>query len=470
MNHFSKILCLCLVFGFWQSVKAQSKLNKLEGKIEGLRNGKVVLANYFGDKQYIKDSLFTDLNGKISKTFKEPIPAGIYLLVINSNTYFEFIVNKDPSIVFETDISDINEKLVFKTSPENQRFLAYQKKMAEFSKMSAPFNQLFMDSNSVETTKEHAKSELIEIDSMVKITKENYLKDYPNDFFAKILALTIEPDVNPADFTKNGKTDSVALFSTFKYSYWSNIDFEEDGLIRTPVYFAKLKKWMTELTIQDPDSIIAAADYILARVKPKTDMYKFTLYWITSYYEKSNYMGHDKIFVHMYDNYYKTGKAFWIDETALARFKSRAEQIRPNLIGEIGVNLNLPDVNNKYQQLYKTGTPYTILYFWDPNCGLCQKSTPKLKTFYEKYKNRGVEVYAVCVEKEEEAWKKYVKDNALPWINVADLRNESPMRLFYDINSTPLIYVLDPNHKIVAKRIGVEALDEIMDRLLVMPR
>ena len=52
------------------------------------------------------------------------------------------------------------------------------------------------------------------------------------------------------------------------------------------------------------------------------------------------------------------------------------------------------------------------------------------------------------------------------WINVWDPYRKSRFADTYDIYSTPVIYLLDKDHKIVVKRLGVEALPDILDELL----
>jgi hypothetical protein len=55
----------------------------------------------------------------------------------------------------------------------------------------------------------------------------------------------------------------------------------------------------------------------------------------------------------------------------------------------------------------------------------------------------------------------------LHWINVCDWiypeGHTISFRQQYDIYSTPVIYILDEKKKIIAKRIGVEQVDEILD-------
>ena len=88
-----------------------------------------------------------------------------------------------------------------------------------------------------------------------------------------------------------------------------------------------------------------------------------------------------------------------------------------------GKKLILKDTSDtKWVNLHELKAEYTILYFWDPECGHCKTITPKLAKLYkEKMKARNVEVYSVgkAIGKDFEAWKKFIRENKLDFINVA---------------------------------------------------
>jgi hypothetical protein len=92
--------------------------------------------------------------------------------------------------------------------------------------------------------------------------------------------------------------------------------------------------------------------------------------------------------------------------------------------------------------------------------------TPKLAEYYEKVKNKGVQVYAVCTEVETDKWKKFIADYDLHWINVHDPDFRVNFRKLYDITTTPIVYVLDDKKIIIAKKLGVEQLEEILDNFI----
>jgi thiol-disulfide isomerase/thioredoxin len=123
-------------------------------------------------------------------------------------------------------------------------------------------------------------------------------------------------------------------------------------------------------------------------------------------------------------------------------------------------------LNGKNVVLHNIKARYTVLYFWDSNCGHCKTVTPKLLEVYHKYRSQGIETYAVNIEGDLEGWKKYIEENKLDWINAIDPYRQSSFKKDYDIYATPVIYLLDEKKEIIAKRLAVEQLDEIIEKLL----
>jgi hypothetical protein len=76
--------------------------------------------------------------------------------------------------------------------------------------------------------------------------------------------------------------------------------------------------------------------------------------------------------------------------------------------------------------------------------------------------SRFFDVYGVSLTPDANDWVKYLKENKLPWLNVYDPNNETGFRKLYDIYSTPVLYLLDENKKIIAKRISADQVKDII--------
>ncbi|MEL7161280.1 MAG: TlpA disulfide reductase family protein, partial [Bacteroidota bacterium] len=135
------------------------------------------------------------------------------------------------------------------------------------------------------------------------------------------------------------------------------------------------------------------------------------------------------------------------------------------LIGKTAPNMKMKRRDGTPVELYDIKANYTVLYFWQFACPSCKKSTPHMKEFYEKWKDKGVEIFSICTKQGEidKCWE-YIDDNAIDdWLHATD----KYLRFYkdYDIRSTPTIFVLDENKEIVSKRIGAEQLDGLLEAL-----
>jgi len=144
-----------------------------------------------------------------------------------------------------------------------------------------------------------------------------------------------------------------------------------------------------------------------------------------------------------------------------------------NVIGEKAANLELVDSAGKSTPLYGVNASYTIICFWDPTCSHCQEAVPKLDSLFEsKWKKQGVAMYGVLVEGGKDLWLKYIQEHNLKdWIHVYQTQamkdadyaaNRAGFRQLYDVYQTPILYLLDKDKRIIAKKLSYSQLDDFL--------
>jgi len=116
-----------------------------------------------------------------------------------------------------------------------------------------------------------------------------------------------------------------------------------------------------------------------------------------------------------------------------------------------------------FVSLHDIEKDFTIIYFWEPDCGHCAEATPRLKAYYDTAKDHGVEVFSVCTAGEKAKWQKYIADHKLNWINGWDPERRTNFGFYYNVEATPLIYILDRDKNIIAKKIGVDDIGPFID-------
>lgn len=454
------------------SATAQKKGYEIEFNIDGCQSGTAILAYYYGDKQYIKDSTKIDESGRFVFKGDEALDQGIYITVMPpDNKYFEVIIDGDQHLSMSSKYGNPVNEMKVVGSEENQRFYSYLKFLEAQKAKSKPLTDKakklqeadslgYKDSDEFKNLQE----KMADVDEEVKAYKTKFIDDNPDALLSKVFRASKDPEIPEAPILENGEKDSTFAYRYFKEHFWDNVDFSDERLIRTPVYHSKLVRFMTKTVYQVPDSIIVEASKLVEKTRKSEELFKYTVFWITSHFETSKQMGMDAVFVHMAKSYYMTGQAFWADSTTVAKIGERATKLDYSLIGKVAPNLIMKDTSGVFQILHAIQKDYTIAYFWDPECGHCKKVTPKVKEFYDKFKEElDVEVYGVCTNPEEkESWKKYIIENNLDWINVDDPEQKTAYKYLYDIYSTPVIYLLDKDKKIIAKRLGAEDLENFI--------
>ena len=291
---------------------------------------------------------------------------------------------------------------------------------------------------------------------------------YPDSFTAFMINAMREPDVPKVPVLPNGRPDSTFGYRYYKSHFWDGTDFTDDRLLRTPVFHNKLKKYFDNLVVQNPDSVIREVDAFIEKSRPNPEMFKYLIWFMTYRYENPEYMGFDKVFVHIVDKYYVTGQTTWITPSVNENVIKKANKIRPLLIGQKAPNMIMQDTNNQLVSMHNISADILLLLFWDPDCGHCEKEIPVLKEFYDQNKVKyGFEIFAVCSDTSLVKWKTSIKKKRMNWINVDGPRTlTGDYKAQYDIISTPIIYLLDKKKEIIAKHIPVEKIGPFIENYL----
>lgn len=461
-----KISFLCLLFLSTLWSFAGNPLYSIKVKFSNLKDTICYLGNYYGDQTVISDTGKVDSKGLCTFEGDVKLPGGIYLIITPSKKYFEFIFDRDLNISFEADTTDFTGTLKVKGSPDNQLFYDYLRFISKKAKEAEPLRTEYKKHEKNSDSAKIITEKLNRLDKEVKKYKLDFIAAHPDCFLTIVFNASYEAEIPEAPLLENGKRDSNFVYRYYKQHYLDKIDLSDERLVRTPVFHPKIQTYLTQLTVQQPDSVIIAADYLVSRTNGNKEMFKYVVWYITNFAETSNIMGFDAIFVHMVETYYMTNQAYWVSPAILEKITNRAKILKNLLIGAKTPNLTVQDTSFVYQTLYNVKSPYTILYFWDPTCSHCQKETPKLKELYDKIHGKGVEVFALCTDPNLDEWKKYLIEHKLNWINVMDMQNSTGFHAIYDIYSTPVVYLLDENKKILAKRLSVEQLESFLEKKL----
>jgi hypothetical protein len=469
-----KLLLLSCIFLVAQ-LSAQTKGYTIGITLKPYKNQYVYLGYYYGKIKALADSVM--LNSSSAGVFKgkEKLNGGIYFVVSpRKEILFEVLIDKQQNFSIQADTVGLPSSVKFINSPENSLFQSYSKFAAVNGKTGAGYlSELATAKDKTDSARVTQKIHSLN-DKMLHYRDSIALKN-PGSMLAALFKALKEPSVPPAVKQPGGKYDSLYAYNYFKNHYWEGISFTDERLLRTPIFEPRLDKYYKTLVVPEPDSIEKEVDAMLAKSASNKEMYKYLLTYFVQQYINPQYMGQDAVFVHLFEKYINNNtEVDWFTEKYKKYMTDRAYSLMANLIGAPAQNLELVDTAEKPKPLYDIIAPYIVICFWDATCSHCKEVVPKLDSIYQhKWKKEGVVVYGVMVDGGKEAWVNYIRANNLTdWIHVYETAAQRDSgyaagkpnyRQLYDVYQTPILYLLDKDKRIIAKKLTYDQIDEVLN-------
>lgn len=140
------------------------------------------------------------------------------------------------------------------------------------------------------------------------------------------------------------------------------------------------------------------------------------------------------------------------------------EQKRPHCIGQVVPEIALNDVNGKPVKLSDARGNIVLIDFWASWCGPCRAELPNVVKNYNKYHDKGFEVFSVSLDNDKNAWTGAIKSDGLVWkYHVSDLMQwQSPVVPLYEFQGIPFTVLIDREGRMIGKDLRG---DELSDKL-----
>jgi len=456
-----KRISLFLLAAFFVLAAFAQESYKIQIKIIGSQDTSLLLASYYGNKIRLVDTAFTKIQGNFVFEGKKALPGGVYMAVSPKKVkLFEFLINKNQHFSLQTDTANISMHLKAQGSTENTVFfnylqhsdkiykeiLALRKEMKQAAKNSPAYKQLQGNIATLRNENIAKRTELIQ--------------SHPGTFVAKLFEAMEEVHVPKNSHPAN----SLFGYHYMRQHFWDHFDLGDPRLLRSPMYDQKLKTYFKQLVPFQPDSVDRAIDKVIAMARPSKECVSYLVWYFTVEYQNPKYMGFDRVFVHMVDQYFSKEPIANTSQSILKLLEERAATIRPLLIGNRAPELILQDTSGKYVSFYGIHKRLTLLFFWDYKCHICKRQLAELVPMYPGLaKKYDLTVYAININPNLNQWKAAVRNRHLPWINVNGTRSmKGDFTKLYDIHGTPQLFLLDKNKHIIAKQFSVNQLGKIL--------
>ncbi len=460
-----------LAFGF-STLSAQGY--RIDLTIDGIKDSVAYLAIYSGDQKYIVDTTKIDNRGHGVFHKAKPLTGGMYLVAMGGMQLFDLLISDDQSQSFSiyTKAPDYYKHLKFTGSQENTGLQDFQRHLMEQQKRMTRLSENAKNSPALQEKLQ---------DSLEMVEKEvqRYIQEKSIQYKGKLLSSILKsampanppkPEV-PENTPQRDSLLWVHYYQFTKKHFLDGIDFADPRLIYTPIMKPRIEEYFSKRLIQVPDSLIPQVDDVLQRASANHEVYSSVLSQLFNKYVDNDIMGMEKVAIHIGEKYVLTGKADWLDSAAVVKIRDFVEHNRYSLIGMPAQDLKLQSITGQFESVYAIQSPYLILVFYEPNCGHCKKEVPEIYGIYQKFRNKGVQAMAICGEYKYGEWVKFVTEHQLSgWINTWDGYEKqdnvsigSRFREYYNVYTTPQVYLLDKNKMIIGRRLNAEVLEKMLE-------
>jgi len=448
------------------SIYAAPKGYRITVKLRESNDTALLLAHYYGNKQYLDDTAFRNKQGIFEFKDSEKLPEGMYIIAGQSkNRYFDFFLTGDQQIEFSCNPADIVKTMEVKGSEENKQFYNYIRFLGNKQSEIEPLNKWRQSHKTASDSTLIVQSRIEAIDKEAKNYIHNFYNSNPGFLAAHFVKANNEPDIEPF-LKKNaeGKIDSTNLYPTYKEHYFDNVNFNDPRLIYTPVFTSKIDSYLDKMVVPVLDSLEKDIDRLFELTSVNEETRKYLAWFVSLKYETSEVMGHDALFVYVVRKYLETGKVAWMYPSVKDNILKRINTLEPLLLGKTAPNMIMLDTLNLARSMNTVKAKYTLVFFWESTCGHCQKEMPKVLKFYDEFhKTYNLEIFGISGDTSLVKWKEYIRKNNMPWINVnGHLSLSGNYHDLYDIRSTPVMYLLDEDKKILSKFLLTDQIADLI--------
>ncbi len=155
------------------------------------------------------------------------------------------------------------------------------------------------------------------------------------------------------------------------------------------------------------------------------------------------------------------------DNVYVNYMKERIENEESVYVGGKAPNFSLPNIDGTIYELDTYKGKYLLLNFTASWCTWCKKEIPFMKEAYDLYKDKGLNILTVNLDKTRELWLGDLEKFPVPWTVVSDSKAfNGPIVKKYAISAIPRIFLIDPSGNIIGMNLRGEKILEALSKVL----
>ena len=478
------LILLCSI-----TVHAQ-QVHTLKGRAAHVAGKKVELLDFYGDKNRPVSSTTVDKNGLFQFQFSDDSSAGMYRLKFEKGRQVDIMYNrKDIELSITRPNVQAGRYSFFDgidviSSGDNRLYYDFLKTLDLRRKRTALMNQLKLlypaskdkvSPYKATTVVPKAVSFRNQIDDEISSLHNGFeayiqqlIDNNPDSYAAKIIK-TMKTPVLTVDVTGDG------LKEWQREHFWDNLDIADETLLHSPIIPSKGFEYISlctnnRLGMEEQEmAFITGVDVVLSKARADDTVFGVVLDIVTRRFEKSEF---ELVLTYITENYILSNSGCEdseriVSEDRATELRKKVETIKKMAVGKPAPEIEMHQqwifdldsaegtvvpAGNTQMKLSNISASNTLVVFWASWCPHCPSVLTALKSVYDEYREMGLEIVAISLDKERTVWQNAITKGQYDWINYSELTGwEGAVATEYGVWSTPRMYLLDSNKKIIAK-------------------
>jgi thiol-disulfide isomerase/thioredoxin len=433
----------------------------ISGEIAGTEADTIRLYEYLGwDLQVVGKWALKKEGDKSTFAITVTVPAkGVYSIGLKPENRVDIVLNEDKKIQFTARSVDISSSIQFQTGKENLEYQVYAKRMRVYQgKIREAENNL----QQVSMSQDKGKIEAVLMQRSSAMSAQQFYQDSVIRSGSILAKVAILQGYRPYGTDSADKKKYPNEVSYFTANFIPEKVLKDSSYAYIPLLFDKAQFFVRQLVEndQDFDAITKQVDKMLA-MSPKGTRHQ--MLFLQGLISGAASMQNVDLYVHFADLF-------------IERFPTnlKSEKLKGDVAkyGQLRIGKPAPDIvandkDGKPLKLSSLKGKIVLIDFWASWCGPCRRENPNVVRIYNRFKDKGFEIYSYSLDQDKNAWLKAITDDKLIWpSHSSDLMGwRSPGSGAYGVTGIPFTVLLDRKGNILAKGLRGQQLEQKLENL-----
>ncbi|MCF8256136.1 MAG: TlpA family protein disulfide reductase [Flavobacteriales bacterium] len=440
------------------SVSAQGGLNlKMDTRPEG---SLLRLSRFDGEVTVPLDSIRYVDRPQVRFNLDRDHPDGVFVLEVGSLEAHRFVIAGGEMV--EAVLYESGSGMAFRTvnSKENDAFrilmnisLSYSRSMDSLSRAMNSLSDFHPRHDAISDS---LSASYHRVASAYNRSLDLIPDLFPTSYAAQVLVPLDKVPLSSMRPEWEATFDNDPAFNHVHFFHF--VPWNDGRIITNPYLSTKVLEYLYNFTERSEDGIQYAIDRVMDHEGMHPQVEAFLVELLVDFFTEK---GVSEFVAYMQERYLGN-----CDLPLSEEVKAKIKAAVPIAKGEPMPELSLPDGDGMQVPLSMLQADINVVVVWSSGCAHCMREMPRLKALYDHLGPRKMNVYAISLDTDREAWIRTVRDGGLNWMNVNDLMGwESPVVQQLGILGTPALFLLDAERRLLGRASSFEGLQKTVQAL-----